>query len=809
MAKMHHPSGAHPAGLQETENSAAEALTTGHFRKARDLYKELCKVDRPRFVGRLIEANQGLALQMIQKGQCSEAVQVRNYLKTIAAPEVLLELDLELARRQHHWPETLRAALALWNLPSGAQRGALLADIIVLASPSPHEVASFPEPLASEAALILGGLEDLSAGRFDALAEKLRPLGTGSLFAVWKTFLKGLSAFHSGALEKAQTFFKKLPEDSVAARASKAYAFFIAGEKALEGAPPQAQAQMLHGSLSLLGQSAYAPALARAQECWRAGRHRDSYKELRTVATFPSLEVGLAGALSDFYFKGCTALDESAVDSFLSYSEHLLFEGLPKSDQEACCIARLLLRTCVTGRSVIHPELVMKRLEQCYKGTSPDLKELLSLGYYRAAQFLTKQNERDEEHDPLNPEVIYIQIVIVDLLEKSIAANPLHMDAHLALVSAHRHMPKELQLVASVIETLCGRFPQEKAVFLLAGQIHTEADPPDYEAAATYLQTALSLDYFNAEILEKLAHARIYAAAKAYTSGDPATGRQHFELLEPHLLDQCEHFERSREFALIRRAVLETLFGDGKKGKALLDSTLAATRSKPALLLLFHACSQLWAKKLGPQKPILKCLVQEPPRSTGERSSLLSILFHVRQWSPVSHRTAWTEEHRAVVKCLMPLADEAFSESECASLLPQLAENALLLPLAKAIAKTGVKRAPDRFLFKAAHYILTTRQSHSEQKKTLELFRHLAGATGDKEALKCISSRLQSLARFSIFEPAEEEEEPTARRPAKKTKPAAAKKTKPAPAQRKKNSEVKTTRKAAAPEEPSIQMDLL
>ena len=808
MAKMHHPSGASPAGLQENERAAAEALTTGHFRKARDLYKELCKVDRPRFVGKLIEANQGLALQMIQKGQCSEAVQVRNYLKTIAPPEVLLELDLELAHRQHHWPETLRAALALWKLPSGAQRGALLADIIVLASPSPLEVASFPEPLASEAALILGGLEDLSAGRFEALAEKLRPLGTGSLFAVWKTFLKGLSAFHSGALEKAQTFFKKLPESSIAARASQAYAFFIAGEKALEGAPPQAQSQMLHGSLSLLGQSAYAPALARAQECWRAGRHRDSYKELRTVATFPSLEVGLAGALSDFYFKGCTALDEYAIDSFLSYSEHLLFEGLPKSDQEACCMARLLLRTCVTGRSVIHPELVLKRLEQCYRGTSPDVKELLSLGYYRAAQFLTKQNERDEDHDPLNPEVIYIQTVIVDLLEKSIAANPLHLAAHLALASAHRHMPKELQQVGSLLEALCNRFPEEKEVFLLAGQIHTEADPPDYEGAATCLQTALSLDCFNAEVIEKLAFARIYAAAKAYLSGDPAKGRKHFEMLEPHLLDHCEHFERSREFTLIRQGVLESLFGDKKKGTALLEGTLTAANSKPALLLFFHACLHLWAKKPDPQRPLLKQLVQRMPRSAEERSSLLSMLFHIRLWSHASECTDWTEEHRAVVKCLMPLAGEAFSETECAPLLPQLADDVLLLPVAKAIAKTGTKCAPNRIVFKVALYIVTTRQSKPQQRRTLEKYRGLAVAAGDRDALRCISTRLQRLARFSIFDPFEEEE-PTARRPSKKAKPAAAKKSKPAPAQRKKNGAAKKTRKAGVPEEPSVQMDLL
>lgn len=309
MAKMHQPSGAPHAGPQDKERLAAEALTTGQFRKARDLYKELCKTDRPRFLGGLIEANRGLALQMIQKGQCSEATQVLAYLKTIAPAGVLAGLELELAVKNQHWPEALRAALTLWKISPSAEQRALIADAIVLGAPPAEQTAAFPEPLAQESALILGGFEDLSAGRFEALAAKLRPLGTHSVFAGWKTFLKGVAAFHSGVPEKARQHFAMLPEHGAATRASRAYTLFITGEKALAGASAQLQTQMLHGSLLLLGQSAYTTALERAETLWKAGKPKESYKEMRALPAFPTLDGGLAGALSDFYFMGSTLIE--------------------------------------------------------------------------------------------------------------------------------------------------------------------------------------------------------------------------------------------------------------------------------------------------------------------------------------------------------------------------------------------------------------------------------------------------------------------------------------------------------------------
>jgi len=239
-------------------------------------------------------------------------------------------------------------------------------------------------------------------------------------------------------------------------------------------------------------------------------------------------------------------------------------------------------------------------------------------------------------------------------------------------------------------------------------------------------------------------------------------------------------FAFSEEYTLVRQGVLETLFGDPKQGATLLERGFCNSGSVPALLLFQHACQVLWAKKQDPKKPLLKRLQEQPPQSAAERANLLAMLLHVREWGSASQRAAWTAEQEAVGKCLLPLAGEAFSETECATLLPQLAEVFLLLPLAKAIAKTGVKRAPGRVLFQAAHYTLITKQHRASQRAKLEIYRESALSAGDKEALKFITSQLERLSHFFVFDPEWEEEKPARRRPAKKKKASSAKAKKPA-----------------------------
>ena len=100
------------APLDPLEAEGRKHLDAKRFRKARDTFKQLCKRDRTRYLPLLVEANMGLAREMLRKGQVSEAEQVITYLKTIAAPSVLAQLEAEIAVHQGDWTAAGQAALA-------------------------------------------------------------------------------------------------------------------------------------------------------------------------------------------------------------------------------------------------------------------------------------------------------------------------------------------------------------------------------------------------------------------------------------------------------------------------------------------------------------------------------------------------------------------------------------------------------------------------------------------------------------------------------------------------------------------------
>ena len=83
------------AAMSKQERMAREYLAQGKFRKARDEFKVLVKLDRPKFLPLLVEANFALAREMLGKGMVSEARQLIEYLKTIAPPSTVLALELE------------------------------------------------------------------------------------------------------------------------------------------------------------------------------------------------------------------------------------------------------------------------------------------------------------------------------------------------------------------------------------------------------------------------------------------------------------------------------------------------------------------------------------------------------------------------------------------------------------------------------------------------------------------------------------------------------------------------------------------
>jgi hypothetical protein len=78
-----------------------ELLAQAKWRKAREEAKLLVKQDRARFLPLLVEANFGLAREMIAKGLLDEARQVVAYLATLIPAAQLRALALDLESRSN------------------------------------------------------------------------------------------------------------------------------------------------------------------------------------------------------------------------------------------------------------------------------------------------------------------------------------------------------------------------------------------------------------------------------------------------------------------------------------------------------------------------------------------------------------------------------------------------------------------------------------------------------------------------------------------------------------------------------------
>src|SRR5262249_36287075 len=100
--------------------------------------------------------------------------------------------------------------------------------------------------------------------------------------------------------------------------------------------------QVARSACSIVGATNLAPFLTHADRFWQAGRHGDSYKEIRQAPDFPSEQPDLARALSDFYFKAYFAMRNPARERYLNWFGRLAESANFKSDAEGRLTFRLL-----------------------------------------------------------------------------------------------------------------------------------------------------------------------------------------------------------------------------------------------------------------------------------------------------------------------------------------------------------------------------------------------------------------------------------------------------------------------------------
>ncbi|HEY5892125.1 MAG TPA: hypothetical protein VIT91_02745 [Chthoniobacterales bacterium] len=546
------------------EQRARDFLVQGRWRKARDEFKVLCKQDRATFLPLLIEANIGLARELTGKGQVAEAQQVLAYLRTIASPERLRAIEIEISR---HAPGTnggispgLAEALTT-ELPDSER--ILLADQAViafqyLASDSPEKAR-----LAGELEAIHGALQAVSEKRFDDAREMIRPVPQQSPFVHWKLFLKGLLAYYAGEMARAKKFFAGLPSGSIPAKASEGYALLF------DGSGIAAPRRNVEAAATLAAAKTLGPILFQAEELWRKGQTLAAYKLLRNVVTdFPSAGTGLAGALTDLFFSCHHTLSFEVAETYADFFENLDRRNSWKNMAEAFFGTRLLAHFIEPEPD---PELLNRFWGNFLKAhdrlRGPD-RRLASRIWLHLGMELSRPSpawSRSRQH-PFADKAI-------EALQKAIDLDAMNLLAHQRLHDVFELSGRRAEARVA-INRLLELFPDEVSVLITAASSYA-SDLKSFKAVEL-LRRAREIDRIDPLIPSRLVDQLFLKAHHEFSKKNPVAARATMDETLPDQVDSAKDFSRGKWACAVRRIALEELAGNATDQPEILGDASAA-----------------------------------------------------------------------------------------------------------------------------------------------------------------------------------------------------------------------------------------
>ncbi len=558
------------------EQRAREYLAAGRFRKARDEIKPLVKLDRPKYLPLLIDANKGLAREMLAKGQVSEAQQVIAYLRTIASPAEVRALELEIFTKSKDSKSAQLKALPLLTdsaLSLSEPEKRRLADHLVLTFlPVPLEGASKPQ-LAAEVQSIQAAIQAVSNNELERAQELIRPLPHSSILSHWKLFVKGLVAFYGGEMKRAARFFADLPPGSTPAKASQPYLLLAAPEQD-KGLKAGLGMVTIEGAARLTGLSGLGHVLGRADQLWKEARYEASYKLVRqAVRGFPSENPGALGALSEFYFKAIFGLPRQDVAEYARLFEDLLFE-----ERDLKLIERVL---ALRVFALVHErDFPLRGIQECWTdfleaherlhGPNPRLASLIyaRVGTLAAAQCIHSSFEDEEGAGWRDCDMA------IHALEKSVELDPSNLDSQLRLCGVYETTRKSRER-NRLLDTMTQRFPQNKAVLVQAARACL--DRQAYTKGLDYLQTASEVDRLDPAIPELVILAKVKIAQQDYAKKRVEKARQAFADLAQYRVGDSTNFRRAHWCLLAQEGLLEYLHGERVRAGQLLAQSRAAS----------------------------------------------------------------------------------------------------------------------------------------------------------------------------------------------------------------------------------------
>lgn len=553
-------------------------LAEGRWRKARDLAKELCKKDRARYLPLLIEANVGLARELLGKGLPKDAETVVAYLKTIAPAEVVAALEKELAappvkiatgtaapertgspeaRFLAAWANVIKTAAGLEaGVPAESGDWAAV-DLAVTCFQTPPsvETGSLTDKLKAELELVHEAIAATGEGRWEDAQKLLRGLERQSVFQHWRMFLRGVRHDFLREAEAARKCFATLPADGALARAARV----IAGAEAVPGTTRLASSAARAGWwLAASGEkAALAAPVAEAHLAWTQGEWRRAYDLLSKAfgKEFPNSSPCLAGLLSDVMLPSYHP--HSPMELKRDEQIHKASTQPAFIEKGGATMSRGFFRALVIRDAAEMNPADLKMEWTDFLGLEQKINGSSSVRDSIAWQWLGEQMMEEKRDLGLfeTKRVIKSAVGAREALDKAVQCDPENESAYLALLKLYT-VTEDKPARNKLLDDLVKRFPGNKEVQMQAGVLAAERKA--FGKALTYLRAALALDPLDAGVKAALALALVGQARDLIKKKKPVEAV--WQEMEPLLQDQPgggSGAQVSRWSMRLRRSLLE------------------------------------------------------------------------------------------------------------------------------------------------------------------------------------------------------------------------------------------------------------
>jgi len=550
------------------EQTGLEFLRNGKFRKARDAFKSLNKSQPVRALPLLIDANLGLANEMMAKGQVSEANQVLAYLKTIAPADFKLALTAATdANPRDAW--STMVPLAAQRLTSSTGEAAVsirAADEMILGASSPDH-PGHPDAKAILTALELGYGSATTA----ETTKLLRTVPRSSPFSHWVLFFKGMTALESGDHARAADCFRRVPENSLLEPS-------ISALLTLCGAPatPQPSPRTVRALCAWAGHPSLAEPLLLAEPLWRKKQRSKAF----TLLTSKVPGLFCFGARS-FHAE----LTRLLTTEFLHRSNHtdyletvLGYVGVKSRIAANAAVDQAFFSTDFADYS---------RCAHCHFATAlQNLDGMSRVAPIRPAmlsRIFTQLGENYLTAIKRDPEDLCTPPNAKKALEHALRHDPDNLRAWLMQCDL-LSMGKDASAYHRFLDDLTKRFPTQKEVLIRNGDCCVARKT--FTKALRNFESAAKIDSVDPRISRGVLRARLGIADEAYKKHTPA--KANWALIDSLASSNKSCAEHSLWRLRVRRIVLEARFGMAEDELiALVADTLPLA---PSAFLLETAC---------------------------------------------------------------------------------------------------------------------------------------------------------------------------------------------------------------------------